>query len=62
MANEEIKKKASKTPELSLEEQKQAKKALKKRKKFEKKELKRLKKEHKRRAAIVPPAKRDPKA
>ena len=58
MANEEIKKKASKTPELSLEEQKQAKKALKKRKKFEKKELKRLKKEHKRRAAIVPPAKR----
>ncbi len=53
-----MKKNTSKTPELSLAEQKAAKQALKKRKKFEKKELKRLKKEYKRRAAIVPPAKR----
>lgn len=53
-----MKKSTSKTPELSVAEQKEAKKALKKRKKFEKKELKRLKKEHKRRAAILPPAKR----
>lgn len=59
MSNEEMKKKApSASRELTLTEKKAAKKALKKRKKFEKKELKRLKKEHRRRAEILPPAKR----